>query len=97
MTSGKQPHILNASSNLLGICFVLITGLKISHLSQNTIADEISFFSAFCLLGSCVLSYFSLRKSGVISLYQERAADYLFMAGMFSLFFAVFILAFNFL
>ena len=97
MQLGKQPHILNASSNLIGICFVLITGLRITHLSNTTIADEISFFSAFCLLGSCVLSYISLRSTGAISLHEERATDYLFMAGLFSVFFAVFVFAFDFL
>lgn len=97
MQPGKQPHILNASSNLLGICFVLITGMRISNMDANTLADEVSVLSAFAFLGSCLFSYTSLRKSGKTSIRMEDIADYLFMGGLFSLFFSVFIFSFSFL
>jgi hypothetical protein len=92
MILGKQPHILNASSNLLGICFVLITGLKITGASEGTLADEISLFSAFCFMSGCVFSYISLRSQKHIASY-EALADYSFLAGLFSLFFAGFVFA----
>jgi len=31
----KAPHILNASSNLLGICFVVLTSLKLLNLAKT--------------------------------------------------------------
>lgn len=88
MNEGKQPHILNASSNLLGICFVLITGLKLSKASDNTFADEISLLAALCLLASCTLSYIAMRGTKN-SQRCETIADYCFLIGLFSLFVAV--------
>lgn len=88
MITGKQPHILNASSNLLGICFVLVTGLKLTKASDNTWADEISLMAAFALLSSCVLSYISMRSERK-SRHCESFADYLFLFGLLSLFAAV--------
>lgn len=92
MIMGKQPHILNASSNLLGICFVLITGLKLTKASDNTWADEISLMAGLALLSSCVLSYISMRSDNRTQRY-ERLADYLFLFGLFVLFVAVIVFA----
>lgn len=88
MIIGKQPHILNASSNLLGICFVLVTGLKLTKASDNTWADEVSLVAALALLSSCVLSYISMRSEHESTRF-ERIADYLFLFGLFTLFVAV--------
>jgi hypothetical protein len=88
MINGKQPHILNASSNLLGICFVLVTGLKLTKASDNTWADEISLVAALALLSSCVISYLSMRSKRRAERY-ERVADYLFLFGLFTLSLAV--------
>lgn len=85
---GKQHHILNASSNLLGICFILITGLKALKLTDATFADEISAFAAFTFLCATTLSYLSIRARHNAKRY-EKWADYSFLVGMFSLFAAV--------
>jgi hypothetical protein len=77
-------HILNASSNLLGICFVIITALKVTHLSSETYADEISTAASVEFICACVLSYMSLRASRQSQRY-ERLADYIFMGGLFTL------------
>jgi hypothetical protein len=96
MTSGKQPHILGASSNLTGICLVLVTGLKISKVSETTWCDEISVMAAVVFIASCVTSYLSLRVEKRSEIY-ERIADYLFLIGIFSLFIAVTAFAYDFL
>ncbi|MFB0495344.1 hypothetical protein ABID99_001581 [Mucilaginibacter sp. OAE612] len=36
----KSPHILNAASNLLGLCFVVLTSLKFLKMSDRTYIDE---------------------------------------------------------
>ncbi|HEU0117532.1 MAG TPA: hypothetical protein VFR09_02760 [Alphaproteobacteria bacterium] len=96
MVSGKQPHILNASSNLLGICFVLVTGLKLTRMSADTWADEISLVSSVFLLASCVLSYISIRNEKH-TLRYEKAADYSFLTGILLLFAAVLTFAHDFI
>lgn len=88
MNNGKPPHILNASSNLLGICFIIITGLRLTNLHSTTLAYEVSLFAALNFLSACVLSYLSIRiEKETVRL--ERWADYLFLVGMISLFIAI--------
>lgn len=88
MNYGKNQHILNAASNLLGICFVIITALRVTALNHQTWADEISLVSAICLLSACIFSYVSMR----IEKYAPRCewwADHTFLFGVFLLFVAV--------
>ncbi len=93
MKSDKQSHILNASSNLLGICFLLITGIKLTNNNLATYADEIGILAAFCFLAGCLLSYLSLRTIEAKSILYEHLADYAFLLGLFTLFCAVLIFA----
>src|ERR1700749_216806 len=88
MRDQRLPHILNASANLLGICFVLLTGLKITNQNDDTFADEITMFASLCFLAAIVLSYLALRGTHQW-LRSEKWADYLFMGGLFSFFSAV--------
>ncbi len=83
-----QPHILNAASNLLGICFVLITGLKVSGASTGTRLDEIAIFTALLFVSSCLLSYASLRTPKQTAR-LERMADICFLLGLVCLSIAV--------
>jgi hypothetical protein len=89
---GKQPHILNASTNLIGICFVIIAGLKITAIADRTFADEICIVSAFGFLCAAVLSYVSLRTERPRDPY-EIAADYFFLSGLILLFAGVVLFA----
>jgi len=91
---GKQPHILNASSNLIGICFVIIAGLKITKLADQTFVDEVCLVAAFGFLCSCVLSYISMRVDDQHGRY-EIVADYLFLVSLVVLVFSVLLFARN--
>ena len=86
MNPGKQSQILNASSNLIGICFVIIAGLKITNLADRTYADEVCIVSAFAFLCACVLSYISMRTASKRAEQYERLADYTFLASLLLLF-----------
>jgi hypothetical protein len=94
MKQGKQPYILNASCNLMGICFIVITGLKITNLSLATYADETSSFAALLFMVSCVMSYLSIRQEKYEQRY-ENIADGFFLGGMVLLFAAVIMFANN--
>lgn len=77
----RQPHILNASTNLLGICFVILTGLKLTGSNSESFADEIAWFASLSFLASIALSYLALRSGGPAGR-RERWAERTFLAGV---------------
>ena len=58
--NGKSPHILNASSNLLGLCFVVLTSLKLLNISHKTTIDEITTLAIILFMGS--FSFFFIHQ-----------------------------------
>jgi hypothetical protein len=89
----RPPHILNASSNLLGIALLIITGLNISNVASRTMADEVAWVACLFFGASCLLSYMSIRVAGGSR--AESLADKAFLGGLASLFLAVVVLALN--
>ncbi len=87
----RYPNILNAASNLLGVCFFLITGLKLTG-RNGSVADEAAWFAAALLLLSCLLSYLAIRH-GRSDGRGSHWADRSFLAGIGFLFIAVAIAA----
>ncbi len=80
----RHAHILNAASNLLGICFVIISGLKIANLNSNSLADETAWLAAFLLLTSVIASYTAIRNDAAKA-WHTSLADWAFMAGIVTL------------
>jgi len=77
----RFPNILNAASNLLGICFLIITGLSLTGSNDRSYADETAWASAICFLISIGLSYFGIRSERVeegLSVWADRV----FMLGI---------------
>jgi hypothetical protein len=91
----KSPHILNASSNLLGLCFVVLTSLKLLNISGKTIIDELITVAIFLFMASCTLSYLSIRGTIKKSGRLENIADILFLAGLSLLFITTLLFSFN--
>jgi hypothetical protein len=81
----RHPHILNAATNLLGFCFVIIGALKIANLNSRSFADEIAWVAAFLLLISIVASYAALGSNNDAADWHISLADWAFMAGLLSL------------
>lgn len=81
-----SPHILNASSNLLGICFLLLTSLKLLKISAYTIVDDITAIATLFFMISCILSFISIRRKDRLSEKFESVADIFFMIALFGLF-----------
>jgi len=74
-------HILTASSNLLGICFVLISIIRISGVHHKTLLDELSLVAVLLFLASSLLSYASIRATTRQASY-EKVADMIFISGL---------------
>ena len=77
-------HILPTSSNLLGLCFVILTFTRLTKIVHETIIDEIMGVVITLLLISSVLSYISMRSKNKSEAY-EKFADLVFLFGLFIL------------
>ena len=91
----KSPYILNTSSNLLGICFVVLTSLKVLKLTTETLIDEFTLVLIFLLMGSCIFSFLSIRSVTKRSAVFESIADYLFLISLLVLFATILLFTFN--
>lgn len=77
----RHPHILNASTNLLGICFVIIGGLKLTGMNPRSYADEIAWIAALLLFLSAIIAYLGLRNDNA-KRWHTCFADWLFLGGI---------------
>ncbi|PIF46575.1 hypothetical protein CLU96_3613 [Chryseobacterium sp. 52] len=92
MMEKKSPHILNASSNLLGFSLIIITSLKITKISGNTHLDEFAGLSCLLFACSCFFSFLAIRtKNEKRETKYETIADYLFLTALFCIVLAVII------
>ncbi|HEX2605813.1 MAG TPA: hypothetical protein VHK91_00475 [Flavisolibacter sp.] len=88
----KSPHILNASSNLLGFCFVVLTTLKVMKLSHSSRIDELTAVAIFLLMISLLCSFFSIRSAKPS---WEKVADLSFVAAIITLFITTMLFTFD--
>ena len=88
----SSPHILNASSNLLGLCFVVLTSLKILKFSNTTLIDELTIVATILFMISCILSFLSIRGSVK---HYENIADIAFLSGLSILFITTILFSLN--
>jgi hypothetical protein len=86
------PNILNAASNLLGICFVIIGALKLANANSRSYADETAWAAATLFLISIIASYCAIRSRDVYR-WLTIAADVAFFSAIFLLLLAVLIAA----
>lgn len=77
-------HILPTSANLLGICFVILSFIKMGGNSNTTLLDECVILPIILFFVASFLSYLSMRSK-----YDkpkiEHWADLIFMYGLLSL------------
>lgn len=90
-----SPHILNTSSNLLGICFIVLTSLKLLKMQGETLVDEFTAGAMILFMVSCILSFLSIKGKGRSGDRYENIADILFLIGLFCLFVTTMLITFN--
>ena len=77
----RRPRLLSAAANLLGICILIIGGLKLSRLDSRTYSDEVAWLSAVFVVVSIFLSYLSTRADTERH-WQSRIANWSFFLGI---------------
>jgi hypothetical protein len=91
-----SSHILNASSNLLGICFIVLTSLKLLKLEDKTLVDEFTIVAMFLFMLAAIFSFLGLRSSRDNHRKKlEDIADFSFLIGLISLFGTAVLITFN--
>ena len=95
--NNKAPHILNTSANLLGICFLVLTSLKVLKLSGTTFIDECTSIATILFMCSSILSFLSIRSNSEIGSQYENVADIIFLTGLVCLFITIMMVTFNFM
>jgi hypothetical protein len=91
----KAPHILNTSSTLFGLCFVVFTSLKTLKISSTTYIDEFTAVAMLLFMTSCLCSFLSIRNNNNQATRFEQIADYTFLSGLLVLFLITVFIVFN--
>ena len=87
MNGDKSSHIMNASTNLVGFTFIVLTSLKAFHLGQNAFIDEMVAVSVVGFMLSMLLSFSSMRTTKKErSVLYELFADYVFFGSLLMMF-----------
>ena len=86
MDDKKSPQILNASSNFLGFCFLVITSLKFFKLSHTTFIDEITAVCFVIFMFSCLCAFLCIRSKTKRAEVYETLAEYSFLTGLIIIF-----------
>lgn len=96
--NNTSPHILSTASNLLGLCFIVLTALKIQDAREATMIDEFTILAIILFMMSCILSFLSLRIADAkISNRFESVADYVFFIGLLTMFVTTLLAAFDYI
>lgn len=78
-----STHILSTSSNLLGICFILISFLKFWKVDKTItqFIDKLIVIPIILFLIACIFSYESMRNRKKEIVY-EKTADIIFLSAL---------------
>lgn len=95
MAGNKSPHILNTSANLLGLCFIVLTSIKVSKMQDSTLIDETTALAIILFMTSSILSFLSMRKKEELDDRLEKLADFIFLSGLVVLFLTTMMVTFN--
>ena len=80
----RHPHILNASSNLLGFAFIVIGALKLTNSNAKSFGDESAWVATALFLGAILTSYWAIRRNATTAR-LNIIADSGFFGGLFFL------------
>lgn len=91
----NSGYILSASANLVGLCFIALTSLKLFKLPVESFIDDITAGALVMFMASCILSFLSLRSRSRRSSRYELIAEYVFFAGLILIFIMTLLVTYN--
>jgi hypothetical protein len=74
-------HILPTAANLLGLCFVILSFIKVMKLGAETVIDEMVAMAVVIFLVASIFSYASIRSQANAERF-EKIADIVFISGL---------------
>jgi uncharacterized membrane protein len=74
-------HILPTAANLLGLCFVILSFIKVMKIGAETVIDELVALAIVIFLVASIFSYASIRSETHTDRF-EKIADIVFIAGL---------------
>jgi hypothetical protein len=74
-------HILPTSANLLGLCFVILSFMKVTKFGLESFIDELMALAIVIFLVACLFSYASIRSVNKAEPF-EKIADGIFVLGL---------------
>lgn len=95
MPENRSPHILSTSANLLGLCFIVLTSIKVSRMQDVTLIDETTALAIILFMTSCILSFLAMRRKQKGNDQLEKIADIIFLSGLIVLFLTTMMITFN--
>jgi hypothetical protein len=79
----RAPHLLNASTNLVGFSFILLTSLKLFSLAGTSFVSQLVAVVVVCFILCSFFSFLSLRTpSEKLTRRFELIADYIFVTAL---------------
>jgi len=93
--NNKSRDILYNSATLLGLCFIVLTSVKLNNRAETTIIDELTAVAIIMFMACSVLSYLSMRSISLRSKHYDKIADVVFLLGLFFLFLTTLLLLSN--
>ena len=79
----KAPHLLNASTNLVGFSFILLTSLKLFALARTALISQLVAVVVVSFIVCSFFSFLSLRTpSEKLTRRYEIIADYIFVSAL---------------
>ena len=76
-----SQHILPTAANLLGLCFVILSFIRVMKLAAETVIDELMGAAIIVFLITSVFSYASIRSNERTD-HFEKIADTVFLVGL---------------
>ena len=77
----RYPHLLNASTNLLGFSFVIIGALKLTDSNAKSYSDECAWVASGFFLVAILSSYWVIRRTDP-NVALNTIADMTFLGGL---------------